>query len=31
MMSDIAIRVDRLSKLYHTGARQDRYDALVND
>jgi hypothetical protein len=28
MMSEIAIRVDSLSKLYHIGARQQRHDTL---
>ena len=27
-MSDIAIRVENLSKLYHIGARQERHDTL---
>jgi hypothetical protein len=27
-MSDIAIRVDHLSKLYHIGARPERHDTL---
>ena len=27
-MSDIAIRVENLSKLYHLGARQQRHDTL---
>ena len=29
-MSDIAIRVDHLSKLYHLGRAQQRHDALAS-
>ena len=28
LITDIAIRVDNLSKLYHLGALQQRYDTL---